>query len=233
MGDVNQRIFVEKFAERLSGPFLEVGSKDYGSTQDLRSLFAGDQEYVGVDRVEGPGVDIVADLTQDFRSVDARVQGRRFGTIFCLSVLEHCDQPFTMAENLTRLLKPDGWLCLSVPFAWQIHAYPNDYWRFTPEGVRKLFPEIQFDIEESLAATSRQNDFRPLDDDLGKISFSFSRHRAGGHPLRGVSAKFLKVLSRVGVLSWLTGYRHVFAPTGVLMIGRRRDRENESVGDFE
>jgi len=233
VGDVNQRIFVEKFAERLSGPFLEVGSKDYGTTQDLRALFAVDQEYIGVDRAEGPGVDIVVDLTQDFQSVDARLQGRRFGTIFCLSVLEHCDQPFTMAENLTRLLKPGGWLCISVPFAWQVHAYPNDYWRFTPEGVRKLFPQIQFDMRESLAATSRQNDFRPLDDELGKISFSFSKHRAGGHTLRAISAKFLKVLSRVGVLSWLTGYRHVFAPTGVLMIGRRRGRKNESVGDFE
>ena len=223
MGDVNQRIFVEKFAERLSGPFLEVGSRDYGSTQNLRSLFAADHEYVGVDMEEGPGVDVVADLTEDFQSVDARLQGRRFGTIFCLSVLEHCDQPFTMAENLTLLLKPGGWLCISVPFAWQIHAYPNDYWRFTPEGVRKLFPRIQFDMEESLAATSRQNDFRQLDDELGKISFSFGKHRAGGHTLRGISAKMLKVLARFGVLSWLTGYRHLFAPTGVLMIGMRKD----------
>lgn len=233
MGDVNQRIFVEKFAERLSGPFLEVGSKDYGTTQDLRSLFAGRDEYIGVDMEDGPRVDIVLDLTADFDQLDATFGGRRFGTIFCLSVLEHCGHPFKMAENMTLLLKPNGCICISVPFAWQIHGYPSDYWRFTPEGVRKLFPDIQFDMGQSLAVTSRQNDFRQLDDELGKISFSFSKHRASGHPLRGISAKSLKILSRVGVLRWLTGYRHVFAPTGILMIGRRRSRENESVGDFE
>lgn len=233
MGDINQFVFIRECAELFNGPFLEVGSKDYGSTQDLRSLFAAKDEYVGVDMEDGPGVDIVLDLTADFDQIDATLNGRRFGTIFCLSVLEHCEHPFKMAENLTLLLKRNGCICISVPFAWQIHGYPSDYWRFTPEGVRKLFPDIQFDVGQSLAVTSRQNDFRQLDDELGKISFSFSKHRASGHPLRGISAKSLKILSRVGVLSWLTGYRHVFAPTGILMIGRRRGCENESVGDFE
>ena len=221
MGDVNQRIFVEKFAARLAGPFLEVGSKNYGNTQDLRSLFAPDQDYVGVDMEEGPGVDVVIDLTEDFEAIDATLRGRRFGTIFCLSVLEHCDRPFRMAENLTRLLQPAGSLCISVPFAWRIHAYPNDYWRFTPAGVRKLFPRIEFDAAQCAAATSKPGEFAPVDDDLGKIFFSFSRHRRKGHILRGVSAELLRLLSRIGLFGWVAGYRHVFAPTTVLMIGRR------------
>ena len=32
----------------------------------------------------------------------------------------------------------------SVPFVWRIHAYPSDYWRFTKEGVKLLFPRIRF-----------------------------------------------------------------------------------------
>jgi hypothetical protein len=220
VGDINQFIFIRERAGQFSGPFLEVGSKDYGTTQDLRSLFHARDEYVGIDMEDGPGVDTVLDLTADFNQIDTKLGNRRFGSIFCLSVLEHCEHPFKMADNLTLLLKPNGQICISVPFAWQIHGYPNDYWRFTPEGVKKLFPRIQFDMGQSLAATSRQNDFRNLDDELGKISFSFSKHRAKGHILRGISAKFLKIFSRVGVLSWLTDYRHVFAPTGVLMIGK-------------
>ena len=128
-----------------------------------------------------------------------------------------------MADNLTQLLKPNGHICIYVPFAWQIHGYPNDYWRFTPEGIRKLFTGIKFDMEKSLAATSRQNDFHELDDELGKISFSFSKHHNSGHTLWGISAKFLKILSRAGVLRWLTGYRHVFAPTSIIMVGRPKD----------
>ena len=223
MGDINQLIFIRERAGQFAGPFLEVGSKDYGTTQDLRSLFLAKEEYIGVDMEDGPGVEIVLDLTSDFDMIDSKVGNRRFGTIFCLSVMEHCEHPFKMAENLTSLLKPNGQICLYVPFAWQIHGYPNDFWRFTPEGVRQLFAGIKFDIEKSLAATSRQNEFRELDDDLGKISFSFSKHRASGHILRGISAKFLKALSQVGILRWLTGYRHVFAPTGIFMIGKLKD----------
>ena len=220
MGDINQLIFIREHAEQFGGPFLEVGSKDYGTTQDLRSLFTSGDEYIGIDMEDGPGVDTVLDLTNDFEQIDKKLGKRRFGTIFCLSVLEHCEDPFKMADNLTSLLKPNGQICISAPFAWQIHGYPNDYWRFTSEGIRKLFAGIQFDMGKSLAATSRQNDFRELDDDLGKISFSFSKHRVKGYPLRGTSAKILKMLSRMGVLSWLTGYRHLFAPTGIFMIGK-------------
>lgn len=223
MGDVNQLIFISRYAEQLDGPLLEIGSKDYGSTQDLRSLFADKGTYVGVDMEDGPGVDVVLDLTEDFDRIDAKLGGRRFATIFCLSVLEHCEQPFKMAQNLTLLLKPGGRICIGAPFSWKVHAYPNDYWRFTPEGIKKLFPRVHFDIEQSVASTSKKNEFQKLDDELGKISFSFSKHRKAGHIIRGISAKLLKVLSRIGILSWLTGYRHLFAPTCILMMGQLTD----------
>jgi len=223
MGDINQLIFIQKYAEQLNGPFLEVGSKDYGTTQDLRALFAHSDKYIGVDMEDGPGVDIVLNLTEDFEEIDTKLRGQRFATIFCLSVLEHCEQPFKMAENLTLLLKQKGRICISVPFSWKIHGYPNDYWRFTPDGIRKLFPNVEFDIRQSLAATSKINEFQKLTDEFGRISFSLSKHRKNGHLLRGISAKLLKMLSHFGVLSWLTGYRYLFAPTNILMMGKLKE----------
>ena len=220
MGDINQLTFIKEHISTFSGPFLEVGSKDYGTTQDLRSLFKSKGEYIGLDMEAGTGVDVVLDLTKDFKQVDTALGNIRFGAIFCFSVLEHCDNPFKMAENLTLLLKPGGMVCIGVPFSWQIHGYPNDYWRFTPEGLKKLFPSIKFDMSKSTAATSNVNDFHIIDDDLGKISFSYSKHKKSGHTMRGVSAKFLKMLSKIGIFSWLTGYRHLFAPTGFIMIGK-------------
>ena len=141
MGDINQCQFVLRHKDALSGPFLEIGSRDYGSTQDLRSFFPG-ETYVGVDLSAGDSVDKVLDLTQPFEVIDEALEQQRFGTIFSLSVMEHCDQPFLMAENMTCLLKPGGRIVLSVPFAWKFHGYPSDYWRFTQEGVKKLFPKI-------------------------------------------------------------------------------------------
>ena len=91
MGDINQLIFIRERTGQFDGPYLEVGSKDYGTTQDLRSLFPAGDAYIGIDMEEGPGVDIVLDLTADFEHIDKTLGHRRFGTIFCpcLHVMDH------------------------------------------------------------------------------------------------------------------------------------------------
>lgn len=221
MGDTNQFILARRHAAELMGPYLEVGSRDYGSTQDLHSLFAPRGEYVGVDMQPGRGVDVVCDLTADFEEVNAKLAGRRFGTIFCLSVLEHCARPFRLADNLTDLLRDGGHLCLSVPFAWEYHAFPGDYWRFTHEGVQRLFPRLEFDLDRAVAA-GRENEFTRLDENLAKVPFSTKAHWKSGHRLRTVSAGLLKLLGRIGVLRWLSGYRYVLRPTMIFMIGERK-----------
>jgi len=71
---------------------------------------------------EGKGVDVVLDLTDDFAVVDEAFGGRRFNTVICFSVLEHCNHPFKMCENLTKLLEPGGTAFIGVPFAWQVHG---------------------------------------------------------------------------------------------------------------
>lgn len=222
MGDINQLTFVKNHREELKGPFLEVGSKDYGSTQDLHSVFASKGEYIGVDMSAGPGVDIVLDMTKDFVIIDDAIKNMRFGTVFCLSVLEHCHKPFNMAENLTNLLEIGGTLVVSAPFSWKIHAYPNDYWRFTPEGMKLLFPRIQFADNYCVATTSRKGEFFPMDHDLSKISFSFRVHKERGCFLRAICAKTLKVLASIGFFKWLAGYRYVYPPTNIIMIGKRK-----------
>jgi len=219
MGDTNQLLYIQRHQEELSGPYLEVGSKDYGSTQDLRRLFSDRDKYIGADMQAGPGVDIVLDFIQNFEEIDATLGGIRFGTIFCLSVLEHCEQPFKMAENLTALMMPKGKICLSVPFSWKIHGYPSDYWRFTPSGVKKLFPKLVFELETAVIATSRKSNFHAINDNIGKISFSSTAHIKSGRLLQGISIKILKGFAKIGILSWLTGYRYVLAPTSIYMIG--------------
>lgn len=221
MGDANQLHFVETTHEQYEGPFFEVGSHDYGNTQNIRSFFA-EQEYVGADMNPGSGVDICLDLTKDFAEIDAVLNGKRFGTIFCLSVMEHVDQPFKMAENLTALLAPGGKLCISVPFAWKFHGYPSDYWRFTHEGVKKLFAGLDFSDYEGHTSSSRKQDYRPLDNDIGQLALHAAPHRKSGHSLRGLSARFLRLLAKLGLWRWLHGYRYVMAPTMINMIGVKR-----------
>jgi SAM-dependent methyltransferase len=219
MGNINDLIFIQNQMKCFDEPYLEVGSKDYGNTQDIKSLFPK-MQYVGVDMEEGPRVDIVLDLTRNIDEIDGKLKHIRFGTIFCLSVLEHCENPFLVANNLTRLLKPGGKICLSVPFALGFHGYPSDYWRFTHEGIKKLFPKLNFNLEKAVVATTRKNDFKGIDKEIGRIPFSSKYYFRKGHFFKGISAKFLNALSRIGILRWLVDYKYVMPPTHIYMIGK-------------
>lgn len=217
MGDLNQLSFIRTHMDRFKEPFLEIGTK-YGPTQSIRELFP-DSDYTGLDMEDGPGVDVVMDLTQNFNSIHKALGGKSFNTIFCLSVLEHCSNPFLMCENMTRLLNRDGVLYVSVPFSWKFHEYPSDYWRFTPEGIRLLFPQLRFSAETSNLSTSEIGDLRSLDKDLCRIRFSFSDSLIRKKYRRAVTIVLIKLMKRFGVASWIFKYPYLLPPVMVNMLG--------------
>ena len=137
MGDVNQLTYLKHFVPSVTGPVLEIGSKDYGSTSTFREFYSGD-EYIGVDMEPGKNVDLVADLTNGV----AGLRRNHFALGICCSVLEHVKKPWVFAENLTSLMRDGSALYMSVPWVWRYHAYPDDYFRFSWRGVIELFPEF-------------------------------------------------------------------------------------------
>lgn len=116
---------------------LVAGSKVYEKKeQDRRQLY---ERALGVDMQPGKGVDLVHNLEQPLpESVG------RFDHIDCVSMLEHCQRPWQVAENLKNVLVPHGTLLVSAPFVWRVHGYPSDYWRFTIESYEVLFPHVKW-----------------------------------------------------------------------------------------
>lgn len=115
-------------------PIYEFGSfqvPGQESVSDLRSFFPG-QEYVGCDTRLGPGVDKWADL----HKID--MPDNSIGTILCMDTLEHVELPRKAVQECRRVLKDCGVLVISSVMKFKIHGYPNDFWRFTPEGFRSL-----------------------------------------------------------------------------------------------
>lgn len=127
--------FVAELAQstELPEPIIEFGSLQVepGQPNDLRTIFAG-RDFTGTDMRPGPGVDRVEDL-RGLSYADGSV-----GTALCLDTLEHCADPLAACRELERVLAPDGVCVLSSVMFFPVHGYPQDFWRFTPEGMRLL-----------------------------------------------------------------------------------------------
>lgn len=156
MAQVVIRDFVGDLAEamELPEPLVEFGSLqvEAGQPNDLRPLFRG-KDFVGTDIRPGRGVDRVEDLRRLSFS-DGEV-----GTALCLDTLEHCADPLAACREMHRVLAAGGLCVISSVMLFGIHGYPDDYWRFTPEGFRVLLepfdevwvgevgdPEIPFQV---------------------------------------------------------------------------------------
>ncbi len=69
-----------------------------------------------------------------------------FDVILCTEVLEHIWEPTKAMREFARVLKPDGYLLLSVPFIHPIHEAPHDNWRFTSYGLKFLCHSTGFEV---------------------------------------------------------------------------------------
>lgn len=129
-------LFERKYVRPRPGRTLIVGSKIYGERPDRRALY---KDAIGIDMEDGEGVDVVADLEYP----PSAALGW-FDHVECFSVLEHSKRPWQLAANLNRLMVHGATIHVTVPFIWRVHAYPSDYWRFTANGLRELFPHVEW-----------------------------------------------------------------------------------------
>lgn len=216
MSDINQLNFVKNNIHKIHTPILETGSKDYVNTQNFRSLFTN-YKYIGVDMESGKGVDVMVDLTENFELVNQRLNGERFKTIFCFSVLEHCVNPFKMGDNITKLLAKKGLVFISVPFSWRIHNYPSDYWRFTSDGIKALFPGLQFNDDDIYISTSDIGEMKPIDDYMFRADLSITK----GWKRKDLFGVLFGVFRKLKILPKRFNYSYLFPPVNINMIGKK------------
>lgn len=79
---------------------VEFGSLNVNGT--VRDLFVG-AEYIGIDLLDGPGVDVIADAAEYSPDVAP-------DTVVCLNMLEHAPNGAAIIANARRILAPGGWL---------------------------------------------------------------------------------------------------------------------------
>ena len=154
-----QNEFLKNQATHIKGPVLIVGAKVYGyDAFDFRTLLTemGVQEIIGIDILEGDGVDRVVDITNSNDTFFKEKEGY-FNTIICMSVLMYVGNPFNAGTNLSRVANQGSKLFLSEPFTHKTTAMPLDMWRFTFDSLAKVFADYSFDVTTNQCSFTRSN----------------------------------------------------------------------------
>lgn len=68
--------------------------------------------------------------------------------VISTQVLEHVPNARLLIKEMSRIVKPNGRMILSIPFVWQEHEIPFDYSRFSSFGITELLTNAGFEIEE-------------------------------------------------------------------------------------
>ncbi len=74
----------------------------------------------------------------------------QFDVVICEQVIEHVPDPFLAARTLHDLCVPGGHVVVSTPLMIRVHEFwgMEDYWRFTPRGLRTLLESAGLAVDE-------------------------------------------------------------------------------------
>jgi SAM-dependent methyltransferase len=150
----NARLFFDTYCQGLAGGMvLDIGAQDVNGS--LRAVCPARLNYVGVDFVEGKGVDVVLRDPYALPFEDASVD-----VVVSSSCFEHSEMFWLLFLEIVRVLKSPGLFYLNVPSNGAFHRYPVDCWRFYPDSGKALVTWAQrnkLDVCLLESYTSRQN----------------------------------------------------------------------------
>ena len=113
-----------KIFDNIQGKGLDIGHNgDYSFKND---------NVTKLNIYPGENIDIVAD------GESLPFEDERFDKILLRCVLEHVKDPSKILMEASRVLNRKGKMVIEVPFINPLHGAPEDFFRFTPNGLIKL-----------------------------------------------------------------------------------------------
>jgi len=143
MSGVSQAVFIAKnisASDVFQKKVLDVGSRDYnGSIRPLLEHWKP-ANYVGIDVVDGPGVDLVLSANDLISHFDSNC----FDIVVSIEMLEHALDWQDAIRNMKSVLMPGGIILLTTRSpGFPCHGFPYDFWRFTGDNLTQAFSDFE------------------------------------------------------------------------------------------
>ncbi len=126
---------VNNFAK---GDVLDIGC----GNKPYQSLFKNIKNYKGCDIVQSS--ENVVDYLCPANNLC--FEDNSFDTVFSTQVLEHVADFKGVIDESFRVLKNGGHAIFTMPFAWELHEEPYDFFRFSKYGLQAVFEKAGFEI---------------------------------------------------------------------------------------
>ena len=132
---------ISKYAPKMTGQLLDFGcgSKPY------KHLFNADN-YIGVD-IENPGhshANEQIDFFYDGKKLP--FENNRFDSVFTTEVFEHVFNLEEAIPEINRVMKLNGQILITCPFAICEHEQPNDFARYSSFALKHLMTKNGFEV---------------------------------------------------------------------------------------
>ena len=124
----------------IRGRVLDLGA---GMAKYKEIITKNTTDYIACDVKKNENIDMVCDVTNLIFPPES------FDTVISTQVFEHVDNPFTVAQEIKKVLKPGGSAIITAPFMFPFHADPKDNFRFSREGLEEIFKSSGFEIIDS------------------------------------------------------------------------------------
>ena len=122
--------FLREFAPDIRGHCLEFQEDAFAS--ELGGRRVAELDILHLD-ASNPAATIVADLTKA-----NEIPSNTFDCIICTHVLHVVYELEAIVSELARILAPRGALLIGVPGVSMSGSVPQEFWRFTPDGLSRL-----------------------------------------------------------------------------------------------